>query len=58
MLHYTVVFFVIAMFAALLGFTGIAASAAGVGKALFVLFLMLAAIALLLGLRRGRSGNT
>ena len=38
MLHYAVVFFVIALIAALFGFGGIAASAAGIAKILFVLF--------------------
>ena len=39
MLHYAVVFFVIALIAAVLGFGGIAASAAGIAKLLFVVFL-------------------
>lgn len=38
MLHYAVVFFVIALMAAVLGFGGIAASAAGIAKLLFVVF--------------------
>lgn len=42
MLHYAVVFFVIALIAALLGFTGIASSAAGIAQILFVVFLILA----------------
>ena len=36
MLHYAVVFFVIAIIAAVLGFGGIAGSAAGIAKILFV----------------------
>ena len=36
MLHYAVVFFVIAVFAALLGFSGMAAGAATAGRVLFV----------------------
>ena len=55
MLHYAVVFFVIALFAAVLGFSGLAVTAAGIGKLLFVLFLVLAAVALLVGLLRGSS---
>jgi uncharacterized membrane protein YtjA (UPF0391 family) len=39
MLHYAVVFFVIALIAALLGFGGIAAGAAAVAKILSVVFL-------------------
>jgi uncharacterized membrane protein YtjA (UPF0391 family) len=42
MLHYAVVFFVIALIAALLGFSGIAAGAVGIAKLLFVVFLVLA----------------
>jgi uncharacterized membrane protein YtjA (UPF0391 family) len=42
MLHYAVVFFVIALIAALFGFTGLAAGAAGIAKILFVVFLVLA----------------
>ena len=41
MLHYAVVFFVIAIIAAVLGFGGIAGSAAGIAKILFVGFLIL-----------------
>jgi uncharacterized membrane protein YtjA (UPF0391 family) len=48
MLHYAVVFFVIALIAARLGFTGIAASAAGIAKILFVVFLVVALITFLL----------
>ena len=55
MLHYAVVFFVIAMFAAVLGFSGLAVAAAGICKLLFVLFLVLASVALLVGLLRGSS---
>mgnify|MGYP003385195471 CR=1 FL=1 len=42
MLHYAVVFFVIALIAALFGFGGIAAGAVGIAKVLFVVFLILA----------------
>jgi len=41
-LHYAVVFFVIALIAALFGFGGIAASAMGIGKIFFVVFAVLA----------------
>jgi uncharacterized membrane protein YtjA (UPF0391 family) len=50
MLHYAVVFFVIALVAALFGFGGIAASAAGIAKILFVLFAILAVASFLYGL--------
>jgi uncharacterized membrane protein YtjA (UPF0391 family) len=42
MLHYAVVFFVIALIAAVFGFGGIAASAVGIAKILFVVFAILA----------------
>lgn len=41
MLYYTVVFLVIALGAALLGFSGLAAGAAGIAKLLFVIFAIL-----------------
>ncbi|QAU24617.1 DUF1328 domain-containing protein [Dyella sp. M7H15-1] len=47
MLHYALVFLVIAVISALLGFTRIAGTAAWIAKVLFVLFLILAAIAFL-----------
>jgi len=40
MLHYAIVFLVIALIAALLGFGGLAAGAAGIAKILFVVFLI------------------
>ena len=54
MLHYAVVFFVIALIAALFGFGGIAASAMGIGKILFVVFAVLAVASLVAGLLRRR----
>lgn len=54
MLYYAVVFFVIALIAALFGFTGIAAGAVGIGKVLFVVFLILALVTFVMG-RRGRA---
>jgi uncharacterized membrane protein YtjA (UPF0391 family) len=54
MLHYAVVFFVIALVAALFGFGGIAAGAAEIAKVLFFIFLVLFIVSLILGLfRRG-----
>ncbi|MFN0186746.1 MAG: DUF1328 domain-containing protein [Aquabacterium sp.] len=50
MLYYAVVFFVIALVAALFGFGGIAASAVGIGKILFVVFAVLAVATFLFGL--------
>ncbi len=55
MLHYAVVFFVIALVAALFGFGGIAVGAAGIAKILFVVFLILAVASFIFG--RGRGGR-
>src|ERR1019366_2594814 len=52
MLHYAVVFFIIAIIAAVFGFGGIASGAAGIAKILFVVFLVVAGVSLLLGRRR------
>jgi uncharacterized membrane protein YtjA (UPF0391 family) len=52
MLHYAVVFFVIALVAALFGYGGIAASAVGIAKILFVVFVVLAVASFLFGLVR------
>ena len=52
MLHDAVVFFVIALIAALFGFGGIAASAMGIGKILFVVFAVLAVVSFLIGVVR------
>ena len=54
MLHYAVVFFVIALVAALFGFGGIAASAVGIGKVLFFVFAVMAVASFLFGLSRRR----
>jgi uncharacterized membrane protein YtjA (UPF0391 family) len=50
MLRWAVIFLVIALVAALLGFTGIASAAAGIAKFLFALFLVLCLIFFILGL--------
>lgn len=52
MLHYAVVFLVIALIAAVLGFGGIAADATGIAKLMFFVFAALAALAFVLGLAR------
>jgi uncharacterized membrane protein YtjA (UPF0391 family) len=52
MLYYAIVFFVIALVAALLGFGGIAAGAAGIAKILFFLFLIVAVVTFLMSLAR------
>ena len=48
MLHYAVVFLVIALIAAVLGFGGFAAGAAGIAKILFVVFLIGAIVSFLM----------
>lgn len=52
MVHYAVAFLVIALIAAMLGFGGVAAEAAGFAKLLFYVFAALAAGAFGLGLAR------
>ena len=54
MLHYAVLFFVIALIAAVFGFGGIAAGAVEIAKILFFVFLVIAAITLVMGLLRKR----
>ena len=52
MLHYAVVFLIIALIAAVFGFGGVAAGAAGIAKLLFVIFLIGAVVSFLM---HGRS---
>ena len=52
MLRYAIIFFVIALVAALFGFGGIAASAAGIAQLLFYGFVILAIVSLVAGLIR------
>ena len=52
MLGYAAFFLVIALIAALLGFTGIAAGAVEIAKILFFVFLLLFAASLIVGLMR------
>lgn len=54
MLHYAVVFLIIALIAAVFGFGGIAASAVGIAKILFFVFLVLAVASFLVNLLKGR----
>ncbi len=53
MLYWAIVFLVIALVAALLGFGGIASAAAGIAKLLFGIFLILFVVFLVLSLIRG-----
>ena len=52
MLYYAIVFFVSALVAALFGFGGIAAGAAGIAKILFFAFLVIAIVTFLMSLAR------
>lgn len=52
MLYYAVVFFVIALIAGVLGFTGIAAGAVDIAKVLFFIFVVLFIVSLLTGFMR------
>lgn len=50
MLRYALAFFIVAVIAAVFGFTGIAVAAAGVAKLLFFLFLILFLASFVVGL--------
>ncbi|GJH13534.1 hypothetical protein CBA19CS11_31870 [Caballeronia novacaledonica] len=52
MLYYALVFFIIAIIAAALGFGGIAAGAASIAKILFFIFLVIFLVTLVMGLMR------
>lgn len=55
MLYWALMFFIVAVIAAVFGFGGIAAGAVTIAKILFVLFLILFVVSLLLGIgRRGK----
>jgi uncharacterized membrane protein YtjA (UPF0391 family) len=54
MLRWALIFFVVAIVAAIFGFGGIAGDAAWIGKILLLVFLVLAVISLVMG-RRGPS---
>ena len=54
MLRWALLFFIVAIISAVLGFAGIAGEAAWIGKVLLVVFLILAVVSVVLG-RRGTS---
>lgn len=58
MLYWALVFFIVAIVAALFGFGGIASGAASIAKVLFFLFVVLFVISLIVGLVRGRGART
>ena len=55
MLSWAVVFLVVALIAAVLGFGGLAGTAVGIAKLLFFVFLAIFVISLIMGLARGRT---
>lgn len=56
MLRAAIAFFIIALIAAIFGYGGVAEGAADIGKVLFVGFLVIAVLALIVGLvRRNRA---
>jgi uncharacterized membrane protein YtjA (UPF0391 family) len=57
MLYWALVFFVVALISAVLGFTGIAIAAAGISKVLFYVFLVLFLISLISHLARGSAAG-
>ncbi|MGB2590191.1 MAG: DUF1328 domain-containing protein [Candidatus Acidiferrum sp.] len=52
MLRYALGFFIVALIAAVFGFTGIAVAAAGIAKLLFFVFVILFILSLVAGLLR------
>jgi uncharacterized membrane protein YtjA (UPF0391 family) len=54
MLGWALTFLVVALVAAVLGFTSVAGAAMGIAKILFVVFLVLFAVSLVMHLVRGR----
>ena len=54
MLHYSVVFLVIALIAAVFGFGGIAAGAVEIAKILFIHFAIMAVVTFVIGLIKKR----
>ena len=53
MLYYALVFFLIALVAALFGFGGIAAGAVTIAKVLFLIFAVMAVVTFLMGIAKG-----
>ncbi|HEY5608262.1 MAG TPA: DUF1328 domain-containing protein [Alphaproteobacteria bacterium] len=57
MLYWALVFLVVSLVAALFGFGGIAATAAGIAQILFYIFIVLFLATLITGLLIGRRGS-
>lgn len=56
MLRYSLIFFIVAIVAALFGFGGIAGEATDIAKVLFFIFVVVFAISLIFGLVTGKKG--
>ena len=54
MLYYAAVFFIVALIAGLFCFSGLAASAVGIAKILFFVFILLFAVSLIVAFMRRR----
>lgn len=54
MLRWALIFFVVAIIAAIFGFTGIAAAAVDIARILFFIFIVLFLVAIIAGLFGGR----
>ena len=54
MLRWAVIFLVVALVAAVFGFTGVAVAAAGIAKLLFFIFLVACLIFFIMGMTAGR----
>jgi uncharacterized membrane protein YtjA (UPF0391 family) len=52
MLHYALIFFLVAIVAAVLGFGGVAGASMGIAKILFFLFLVIFLVTLVMGVAR------
>jgi len=53
LLHWTILFLIVAIVAAVMGFTGLASTAAGVARILFGIFLVLFLVSLVVGALHG-----
>jgi uncharacterized membrane protein YtjA (UPF0391 family) len=57
MLRYALIFLVVAIVAAMFGFTGISLAASDIARILFFIFIVLFAVSLIFGLKGRRSRN-
>lgn len=57
MLNYIIVFFILAVIASILGFSGLASNFAGIAQLLAIIFVVLFVVSLLYSMVTGRSAN-